>query len=375
MHLLFDYLRSRSGTTWFVLLLILSLCVWELLAGDFLLSRIEYSRCEYAYNQSDTLYDQGKYSEGRVVLQAGMQHCKKAHASPHIKLAKAHYLLGMFDLAVKEIASARANWQLAVEIATAVNASRDWVHWASAAELGDSFDDAGDYQQAMTWRAQALQAADAGQHPTADYVELMDNLATTYQNLEKTLFGLGITARLLECDRSQSPVKFEDLIDHLCQMAILQADLERYEEAHDALAEAHVLASAHESNLSKRVIARLYNDTGYVYVKEEKYIQATQWHTKALELRESFLPPDAAAVAQSLHNLGIVLLFQKRFAQAVPYLSRAAQIMAHQQGEHHPQTDATRDILADAYDGLGQKARAKQIRALIAPKRKDAAND
>jgi hypothetical protein len=99
------------------------------------------------------------------------------------------------------------------------------VHWASAAELGDSFDDAGDDQQAMTWRAQALQAADVGQHPTADYVELMDNLATNYQKLGKTLLGLGITARLLEWDRSQSPVKFEDLIDHLCQMAILQADL------------------------------------------------------------------------------------------------------------------------------------------------------
>ncbi len=136
-----------------------------------------------------------------------------------------------------------------------------------------------------------------------------------------------------------------------------------------------MLASTHESNLSKRLIARLYNDTGYVYVEEEKYIQATPWHTKALELRERFLPPDDAAVAQSLHNLGVMFLFQNRFAQAVPYLSRAAQIMAHQLGEHHPQTNATRDLLADAYDGQGQKAKAKQVRALIAPKREDSAND
>lgn len=86
-------------------------------------------------------------------------------------------------------------------------------------------------------------------------------------------------------------------------------------------------------------------------------------YRRALALAEAFPGNQSVNVALSLNNLGLLLLHQRRFAEAAPLFEKLLPLVEEQFGAENPEVATCLENLAAAYRGLGRDEEASQRRS------------
>jgi tetratricopeptide (TPR) repeat protein len=86
-------------------------------------------------------------------------------------------------------------------------------------------------------------------------------------------------------------------------------------------------------------------------------------YRRALALAEAYPGNRSVNVALSLNNLGLLLLHQRRFAEAAPLFEKLLPLMEEQFGTENPEVATCLENLAAAYRGLGRNEDASQRRS------------
>jgi tetratricopeptide (TPR) repeat protein len=111
---------------------------------------------------------------------------------------------------------------------------------------------------------------------------------------------------------------------------------------------------------SNLVTGDLLNDLACVHEMLGNYTQALQLHEQALTLRQSIGDPAGPDIAESLHNIAIVLINQERLEQATPYLQQALERFQALYGSQHERTLAAQNGLGMHLVAQGEYAAAVQ---------------
>jgi serine/threonine protein kinase/Tfp pilus assembly protein PilF len=113
-------------------------------------------------------------------------------------------------------------------------------------------------------------------------------------------------------------------------------------------------------------LARSISDLGVALRKLNRLPDAEQYFRQAADLRQKVAHHDELA-AQSLHNLGAVLVQQQKDSQAVAPLTEALRIRKSRFGAQDSRTQRTATALAAVFTRLGQPADAETLRREYQP--------
>ncbi len=110
------------------------------------------------------------------------------------------------------------------------------------------------------------------------------------------------------------------------------------------------------------------NNLGTAAYLQGNSADAEQYWRQSLATKQQVLGPDHPDVAGTLNNLGRVLIEQRKFPQAIPFLTRSANIYLAQRSDTHDDLAFIFSNLALAKEGIGAKAEAEAlfVRALRA---------
>ena len=103
----------------------------------------------------------------------------------------------------------------------------------------------------------------------------------------------------------------------------------------------------------KRRFAENLHNMALLYVDLRRYAEAEEYDLRALEIRESIFGHLHPEVALSLHSLGRVYTFQKRYPEADQRFKEALRIFEVTLGELHPH-------VARCWEGLAEMSRLAQ---------------
>jgi tetratricopeptide (TPR) repeat protein len=112
------------------------------------------------------------------------------------------------------------------------------------------------------------------------------------------------------------------------------------------------------------IVAGLMNDLALVYRDQDRVSDTEEMFKRALKTYEEARGGQSSGTAMVLHNLGMLYLSQRNFAQAEAALSRALAIREKAFGPGHPAVADTLELLAVAVEPQNRdKANALRVRA------------
>ena len=107
--------------------------------------------------------------------------------------------------------------------------------------------------------------------------------------------------------------------------------------------------------------ARIFSNSGNVYQQIEKYIQAKEFHEKALMIDKSIFGEEHSRVAIHIGNLATVNLRLGKFNQARELYEQALLIQRTILGDEHAHVATSYSCLGLVYSSIGDKNKAKEL--------------
>ena len=193
-----------------------------------------------------------------------------------------------------------------------------------------------------------------------DRARLLHLLAQIYTEVYALEQAEDMVHKSLAIRRAHLPAGHADIADSLGQLGEIYRIQMRFEDAEPQLLES--LAIAQQAQPENPVItAKAWNRLGNLYWNQERLDDAINAHERALEIREVRLGgQDQDALAESLYNLGIMLLSRERNSEAALYLGQAAALYRTLLGENHLRTASAYNNLAIAEENTGQLEAAER---------------
>ena len=150
-----------------------------------------------------------------------------------------------------------------------------------------------------------------------------------------------------------------DWLDNLARTCIIICDFSFVKHVVDIACNLQGnLSNTKEEALLK---ARIFSNSGIVYRQIEKYIQAKEFHEKALMIDKSIFGEEHSRVAIHIGNLGAVNLNLRKFDEARERYEEALQIQRKILGDEHAHVAASYNNLASVYSSIGDKNKAKEL--------------
>lgn len=222
----------------------------------------------------------------------------------------------------------------------------------------------GDGERAITLGRESIAMAEARfgpEHPVL--TTRLANLALTLSDLGRNDEAVATMSRAVAICRG-APLCRNDLPANLLNLGVVQVNAAQYDAGLATLAEAdRALSELGDRGLADRALVasargRALEDTG-------KIGEAEASPREALAMTEKANGPDHFDVAAVLNNLGNLLDGSRRFAEAMPYLSRAVAIW-DKAAASAPQAGLPMLALGRAQLGVGQaKLAVSTIRAAL----------
>lgn len=193
-----------------------------------------------------------------------------------------------------------------------------------------------------------------------DRARLLQLLAEIYTEVYALDQAEEMVRKSLEIRRRELSDNHPEVAESLGQLGEIYRIQMRFEDAEPQLLES--LEIARSAALENPAItANAWNRLGNLYWNQERLDEAIVAHERALEIREIRLGgQDQDALAESLYNLGIMLLSRGRYSEATPYLGEAAELYRELLGENHLRTASAYNNLAIAEDNSGRLELAEQ---------------
>ncbi|CAF0946802.1 unnamed protein product [Adineta ricciae] len=105
----------------------------------------------------------------------------------------------------------------------------------------------------------------------------------------------------------------------------LMAKMDNFDKAEEIYST--LLEAADKTKLQE--LAPLYHQLGYVKKKKGDYAKALFYYRKSLELKQTYLPPDAPELSVTYSNIGATLLEQRNLDEALGNFQRALELDLH----------------------------------------------
>ena len=209
-------------------------------------------------------------------------------------------------------------------------------------DLGLSYQDQGDYSQALEYlfKALAIKEKKLGkEHPNV--ANSYNNIGIAYSkqgNYEKALEylfkALAIEEKKLGKEHPDVALSYNNIGTLYFHQGNYEKALEKYFKA----------LAIYEKKLGKEHpdVATSYNNIGVAYSDQGNYDKALEYLFKALAIKEKKLGKEHPDVAQSYNNIGDVYSKQGNYDKALEYLFKALAICEKVLGTEHPDTKIVR---------------------------------
>jgi len=167
-------------------------------------------------------------------------------------------------------------------------------------------------------------------------------------------------ARALELDRQVLGAKDPKTLKTMSRLGRLAYLQGKYSEAEALLSQT--------VEMQRRILSPEHSDTLYsmnnlanAYRNEGKHAQAEALYSQTLEIERRMLGPEHPDTLKSMYNLANLYADEGKYAQAEALLSQTVEIQRRGLGPEHPDTLTSMDNLADVYDDEGKYAQAEAL--------------
>jgi tetratricopeptide (TPR) repeat protein len=157
------------------------------------------------------------------------------------------------------------------------------------------------------------------------------------------------TRDLLERQRRVYGDPSAEVAGTLEDLGRILTDAGRFEEADAALEEALSMSLELDGEQSLQVAACYENQGTLVQMWRQDYAAAEELARKGLDIRRAVAGSDSMDTASTLNNLGVLLLLQGRFEEALPLLEEAVAIYRRVAGDRHPELAKGLENLGNVY--------------------------
>lgn len=197
----------------------------------------------------------------------------------------------------------------------------------------------------------------------ASRAELLSTLADTYAELGQNDPAVTLAESSLAVREAQYPANHPEVIAALSRLGDIYRQAGRRDEAYQVLdsARSRIQTAAVPDAAA---LALVQNHLGNLYYAEGNASEAESSHRQALALRRNLVTANEGmelAIAESLNNLGAVLVSQRRYAEARPPLREAGELFEAHLGEDHPRLGAVLTNLAMVEARIGQFDEMEQM--------------
>jgi len=221
------------------------------------------------------------------------------------------------------------------------------------------YDSQGDYPKALEWYGKALAIRErvlGKEHP--DTATTYNNIAGVYYNqgdypkaLEWYEKALAIRERVLGKEHPDTATTYNNMASVYYNQGDYPKVLELYGKAL-AIRE-RVLGKEHPDT------AVTYNNIAFVYDSQGDYPKALEWYEKALAILERALGKEHPDTARVYSNIAFVYDNQGDYSKALECYAKSYKIL-RRLGEMHPDTNAVREDMKNAYQNAGLDAPFEQ---------------
>jgi tetratricopeptide (TPR) repeat protein/tRNA A-37 threonylcarbamoyl transferase component Bud32 len=126
-------------------------------------------------------------------------------------------------------------------------------------------------------------------------------------------------------------------------------DAGRFDEAEPVLDEALAMNIDVHGERSLQVAACYENMATFIQLSRRDYAAAEDMARTALEIRRATTDTDTMDTASSVNNLGVLILLQGRYDEALPVLQEAVEISRRVGGDQHPELARALENLGNVY--------------------------
>jgi tetratricopeptide (TPR) repeat protein/tRNA A-37 threonylcarbamoyl transferase component Bud32 len=177
-------------------------------------------------------------------------------------------------------------------------------------------------------------------------IETMSALAELAWRSSRFDEAVDRTRDLLERQRRVYGEPSAEVAGSLEDLGRILTDAGRYDEAEPALASALAMSLELDGEQSLQVAACYESQATLVQMQRQDYAAAEALARKALDIRRAVTETETMDTALLLNNIGVLILLQGRYDEALPVLQEAVDLTRRVAGDRHPE-------LAKALENLG----------------------
>ncbi len=126
-------------------------------------------------------------------------------------------------------------------------------------------------------------------------------------------------------------------------------DAGRFDEAEPVIEQALAMNIEVHGEGSLQAAACYENKATLIQVSRRDFVAAEELSRRSLEIRRAAIPTPNMDTAASVNNLGILLLLQGRYDEALPVLEEAVEICRRAGGDRHPELARSLENLGNVY--------------------------
>jgi len=167
--------------------------------------------------------------------------------------------------------------------------------------------------------------------------------------------------RLLERQRRVYGEPSAEVAGSLEDLGRILTDAGLFDEAGPVLDDALAMNIAVHGERSLQVAAVYENMATLMQLERQDYAAAEELARKSLKIRREAMPTPTMDTASSVNNLGILLLLQGRYDEALPVLQEAVDISRRVGGDQHPELARALENLGNVYYRQGEFDRTLEL--------------
>lgn len=296
----------------------------------------------------------GRFEEGRHLLERALALSERAHGSDHTDVAMVLFRLTENALETRDDARARPLIQRAIAIyETAWGANHPYAAMARA-RLAAVDQRAGDGPKAEALLRRSLEVI--GKTLGTEHVwyvrclTTQSNLRVDAHDIDKAEALRRQSVEILERIQNTDTIQYAVALHNLGEVYLEKHDNAR---AEDLFRRSLVVTEEIEGPESYRVSTKLQN-LAIIARDEKDYAKALDYDIRALEIRERLLGADHADIASLLNNMAVLYHLTGDEDNALKLLFRALEIRERTVGPYHTGTLNSLSNIARSYAAIGE---------------------
>ncbi|CAF1495029.1 unnamed protein product [Adineta ricciae] len=212
--------------------------------------------------------------------------------------------------------------------------------------LGNLFDNKGDYKSSLDWHQKALAMMMKSFQPNDERIATSYNsIAAVYCKMEDYTKALEYFLTALNIWRQTLGEQHPNIGQCLSNIAGVYLMSGKGSEALEYLLKTLIIYEQHLPANHPQV-GDLHNNIGAVYSSLNQMDLALDHFDRSLKIKEKCLPSQHPDIAMTLYNIGLIYEDQSQWQQAISYLERALNIYRHLLLPNHPTIIKVEQILA-----------------------------